>query len=188
MKGFKTLLITIPIAIILFGFVIYQYGYQEIQKRISSIKEEQDVKINILKKYIALMSEIPFLEKRLVSLKEILESYNEELMEGETEAIVSASLQETVRNIITNKGGKVTHERIGQGIETGRFKVISVGIEASMPDVKALSEALYVIETYTPYLLIKDIDVSIKDYGNPRELRVKLEISALTGGIQGEGS
>jgi len=45
-----------------------------------------------------------------------------------------------------------------------------------------LSNALYAIETYKPSLFIKDIAISIRDFGNPRELTVKLEVSALMGG------
>jgi len=182
MKSSKTLVITISLIIILLGVIIYQYGYMGVHERISSIKEEQDVKSGILRKYATRISEIPSLEKRLASLKETREAYNEEFMKGETEAIISASFQETVRGLITSMGGRIMSERIGQGSDLGRFKVISIGIDASMPDVKALSNALYAIETYKPSLFIKDIAISIRDFGNPRELTVKLEVSALMGG------
>lgn len=182
MRGSKRLVAMIPLMIILLGIVVYRYGYLEIQRNISSIKEEQEMKTKVIEKYITFISEIPSLERKLASLKETRESYSREMIEGETYSIASASLQEIVKGVITGMGGKVSSERMGQQSDLGKFKVINVSVDGAMPDVKTLSDALYTIETHTPSLFVKEIDISIRDYKEPLELGVKLNVSALTSG------
>ncbi|MBI4654630.1 MAG: hypothetical protein HY752_06505 [Nitrospirae bacterium] len=182
MKGSKRLMVMMLLMIMLLSIVMYRYGYLEIQRNISSIKDAQEIKTKIIEKYITLISEIPNLEKELASLKEIRGFYNTEMIEGETYSIASASLQDMVKGIITGMGGKVSSERMGQILDLGKFKVINVNIDGAMPDVKTLSDALYAIETHTPSLFVREIDVSIRDYREPRELGVKVGVSALTSG------
>ena len=64
----------------------------------------------------------------------------------------------------------------------GKFKLISVSIDAVLPDAKALADVLYAIETQTPYLVVKEIDARIRNINDPRDLMVRLKISALTTG------
>lgn len=179
MRGSRKLKIMMPLMVILFGIVIYQYGYLGTQRDISSIKEEQEMKTEILEKYITRISEIPNLERDIVSLRLIRDSYNTEMIEGETYSIASASLQDMVREIITDKDGKVDGGRMGQPGDLGKFKEINVNIKGTMPDVKALGEALYAIESHTPFLLVRDLDVSIRNYKEPREITLKLNVSAI---------
>ncbi|MBI5050018.1 MAG: hypothetical protein HZC11_03870 [Nitrospirae bacterium] len=181
MKGSKRLMVMMLLMIMLLSIVMYRYGYLEIQRDISSIKEAHAMKTKIIEKYITLISEIPNLEKELASLKEIRGFYNTEMMiEGETYSIASASLQDMVKGIITGMGGKVSSERMGQILDLGKFKVINVSIDGAVPDVKTLSDTLYAIETHTPSLFVREIDVNIRDYREPRELTIKLNVSALT--------
>lgn len=182
MKGSKRLMFMVPLAAILLGIVIYQYGYLETKRHMSLIKEEQEMKTKVLEKYITLISEIPDLERELALLRGIRDSYNTKMIEGETYSIASASLQDIVKGIIIGTGGKLSSERMGQPVDLGKFKEINVSIDGTLPDVKALSDVLYAIETNTPSLLVGEIDVSIRDYREPRELKIKLNVSAITSG------
>ena len=182
MKKTKTLIISIPFMIILMGLLIYQYGYLRVQSELSTIKEEQAIKTRTLEKYINLISEKPALEERLTSLKEARKADDSKLIEGQTPSLAAAQLQEIVKSTITERGGTISSERVGKPADLGKFKVISVSVDASIPDSRALSEILYSIETRTPYLVIKELDARVKNYRDPRELMVKLDVSALTGG------
>ncbi|MEJ2697488.1 MAG: hypothetical protein P8013_12675 [Candidatus Sulfobium sp.] len=51
-----------------------------------------------------------------------------------------------------------------------------------LPDVRALGDILYSLETRTPYLVVKELDARIRNYRDPRDLMVKLNVSALTSG------
>lgn len=179
MKNSKMLIIMIPVAVILLGLVTYQYGYLKIRTEIAALKEEQDMKTKILEKYINLISQIPQLEKDITAQRQLREFYNTELLTGETSSIAAAALQDFVKGIITSKGGKITSGLIVPPAELGKFTVLNVSINAAMPDVGTLSDAIYSIETHAPSLIINDMDVRIKDHKNPRELMIKLDVSAL---------
>lgn len=182
MKKTKTLIVSIPFMIILMGLLIYQYGYLRIRSELATIKEEQAIKTRTLEKYINLISEKPSLEKRLTSLKEARKADDSKLIEGQTLSLAAAQLQEIVKSTITGRGGTISSERVGKPEDRGKFKVISVSVDAVIPDARALSEILYSIETRTPYLVVKELDARVRNYRDPRELMVKLDVSALTGG------
>ncbi|MEW6003222.1 MAG: type II secretion system protein GspM [Nitrospirota bacterium] len=181
MKKSKTLMITLPLMFILLGLGIYQYGYLRIKADLVSIKEEQSIKKKTLQKYISLISEKPQLESKLASLKEARKADESKLIEGQTPSLAAATLQDTVKGIVTGRGGTISSERVGKPEDLSNFKVISVSIDAVFPDTRALSDVLYSIETRTPYLIVKELDVRIRNYRDPKDLMVKLDVSALTG-------
>lgn len=182
MKRSKTFIVTIPVMILLIGLIIYQYGFLSVQDRLQEIKEEQAIKTRTLEKYISLISERPQLEKTLASLNETRKSLDEKLIEGNTPALAAANLQETVKNIVMSAGGTFTSERIGKPEELKKFRIITVSMDIVLPDIKALGDILHAIETKTPYLILNDLDVRVRNFRDPRELTVKMDVSALTSG------
>jgi len=178
----KILIVGIPLGIILLGLGIYQYGFLRIQAETASLREGQAIKTKTLEKYITLISEKPQLEKKLASLKETRKADDSKLITGQTPSLSAAQLQEIVKGIITGRGGTISSERVGKPEDLGKFKVINVIIDAVMPDSRALSDVLYSIETRTPYLVVKEFDIRIRNYRDPRELMLKLDVSALTAG------
>lgn len=180
MKNSKALIIMIPLAVLLLGLVTYQYGYLKIQADITSLKEEADMKTKILEKYINLISRIPGLERQLTSQSQMREFHKTKLLTGETDSIAAAALQDLVKGIVTGKGGKISREQIGQPADMGKFEIVNISLDVSMPDVRALSDAIYSIEANnTPALFINDMDMRIKDLKEPRELIIKLNVSAM---------
>lgn len=63
-----------------------------------------------------------------------------------------------------------------------RFKVVNVSFDFTAPDTGALRDIVFFVETRTPYLLIKELDCRVRNFKEPRELMVKLDVSALYGG------
>lgn len=181
MKKSKTLIVSIPLAIILIGLLTYQYGYLRIQSELATIREEQAIKTKTLEKYINLISEKPALEKKLAALKETRKADDSKLIGEQTPSLAAAQLQEIVKSAITGRGGTISSERVGKPEDFEKFKVISVSVDAVIPDSRILSEILYSIETRTPYLVVKELDARVKNYRDPRELMVKLDVTALTG-------
>lgn len=180
MKGNKTLLFTIPLMVLLIALAIYNYVYVKIQTDVSSIKEEQAMKTRMLEKYITLIAEKPQLEKRLVSLKEGRNAEVSKIVEGQTLSLAAATLQDTVKEIITSRGGTISSERVEKPEDMEKFKIITVSIDTVLPDARTLSDILYSIETRTPYLVVKQLDTRVRNFRNPRELMVKISVSALT--------
>ncbi|MCL5023902.1 MAG: type II secretion system protein GspM [Nitrospirae bacterium] len=182
MKRNRTLLVMLPLALILVVFIVYRYGYVKVSTEIAGIKEDQAIKTKTLEKYISLIAEKPKLEKRLAALTEERKADNAKLFEGQTLSLAAATLQDTVKGIITSRGGTISSERVGKPEEYGKLKTIGVTVDAVVPDARALSDILYSLETRAPYLLVKELDTRVRDFRNPRELMVKLDISAMTTG------
>ena len=183
MKSKSTLLvIAIPVIIVLAGLVAYQYGYQGVKHEMSFMKEMQASKTKMLEKYISLIAEKPDLEKKLESLQEERKADDSKIIDAQTLSIAAATLQETVKALITGRGGSITSERVEKPDNLGNFKVINVSIDAILPDTRALSDLLYGVETRTPYLIIKEVDTRVRNFRDPKELMVKIRVSALTGG------
>jgi hypothetical protein len=178
----KLLIAAIPVIIVLAGLVAYQYGYRGIQNEMSFMKEQQASKTKMLGKYLTLIAEKPDLEKKLESLKEERKTDDSKIIEAQTLSIAAATLQETVKTLITGRGGSITSERVEKPDTLGNFKVINVSIDAIVPDTRVLSDLLYGIETRTPYLIIKEVDTRVRNFRDPKELMVKIRVSALTGG------
>lgn len=180
MKKNKKMAIAIPLAAILFALVIYQYGYLNVVAEVAEIREGQAMKAKTLEKYITLISEKPQIEKELALLKDMRKAEESKLIEGQTLSIAAAALQDSIKGVITGKGGTISSEMVGKPADYGKFKIISVTMDTVLPDSRALGDILYYIETRIPYLVVKDMDVRIMNYASPRELAVRFEIAAMT--------
>lgn len=66
--------------------------------------------------------------------------------------------------------------------EGGRLKIITVSMDASLPDTGVLSDVLYSLETRTPYLVVRELDVRVRNFKEPRELMVRMDVSGIYGG------
>lgn len=181
MQKSKTLIYAIPVVVLLTGMLIYQYGYLKIRSDISALKEEKAVKMEKLKRYNLLISEGPLLEERLSGLKRQRMEDNSKLIEAQTVSLAGAALQNTVKDIFIKSGGTIFSERVEKTEERERFRVVSVTINGLLPDTNALKDILYSIETHNPYLVVKDIDVRVRNFRKPTgDLTVNLTVSALT--------
>ena len=180
MKRSKLLVFSIPLMAILFILVAYRYGYQEVRAKEASVKEAEAARLKVLG--TRLIAQKPEMQKELAALKETSKAENSQLLEGQTPSIAAAALQETVKGMVTGRGGTISSERIGKSEALGKYIVLNVSMDTTIPDVRALADILYAIESQTPSLVVKEVDARVKNFKEPEELLVKLDISALTTG------
>ncbi len=185
MKRSRLLLIAVPVIIVL-GCLLALQRYQEVRRDLASLKEEQALKEKTLGKALALIAERPGLEKLAAELKDQRAAEETNLMEGQTLAIVAASLQDMVRTAVSSHGGTISSERTGRTEDLEPFKLISVTTDTILPDARALADILNALETRTPYLIIRDLDVRVRNVRQPKELSVKFDVAALTATSQEE--
>lgn len=176
------IIISIPFIIILICCIIYQYGILNIKSEIDSIKEMQTIKIKTLQKYTDAIAQKKDLENQLQILKEIRRNETIKIIVAQTTAIASANLQNIIKGIIVGKGGTINSEKVEKPEKMGNFKIINVVSDVVFPDIKNLSDALFAMETQTPYLVVKELDIRVRNYNNPKDLLVKLKVAAITGG------
>jgi hypothetical protein len=110
----KILLAAVPLIVLLAAGLVYEYGYLRIQEDLAVIREEQAAKTRTLKKALAIIAEKPELEKSLKSLRDLRQADNTKLMGGEMPSLASAALQDTIKGIVTNRGGTVSSARVGK--------------------------------------------------------------------------
>jgi Type II secretion system (T2SS), protein M subtype b len=178
----KLLIIAIPINVILLAAVIYQYGILNIREEMSSVEDLQVSKMKTLQKYVDAIAQKSNLEKQLISIKEKRKNEDTKIIVAQTPASAAANLQNLVKGIITGRGGTINSERVERPDDLGKFKAINVVVDAIFPDIRAVSDTLFAIETQTPYLVVKELDVRVRNYADPKDLLVKLKVSGLTGG------
>ncbi len=87
--------------------------------------------------------------------------------------------KEALRGQKTEKGSKA---KKGKPEEKSRFKFVSVSFDFTASDTGALRDIVFFVETRIPYLVIKELDCRVKNFKEPRELMVKLDVTALYGG------
>ncbi len=178
----RIVLFAIPVIVVLVGLVAYEYGFDRARQEMVSIRERQEAKTRVLEKYISMISEKPILEAKLNSLKERRKTEDLKIIEAETPSLAAATLQGTVKGIISARGGTISSERVEKTEDLGKFRVVTVGMDIVLPDARALGDVIYTIETRTPYIIVKELEARVKDFRAPRELMVKLRIAALTSG------
>jgi hypothetical protein len=178
----KSLTMALPVLVILVALTLYEYGYLGIRAEVNSVREAEAVKANTLQKYLTFLAKKPSLEKELIRLGEERKADEPKLLAGETLSLAAAELQSTIRGMITARGGTISSERTEKPEDLGKFKVVSVSVDATVPDLRALSDALYAMETQTPYLAVRELDARIRNITQPRDLIVRLRVSGITGG------
>ncbi len=178
----KLLAVAVPLLLILTAVVVYQYGYLRVETERKDAEEKAALKGKMLEKYVNLIASKPQLEAYLAELKEKRIAQKAKMVEGATPSIAAASLQNTVKTMITARGGTISSERAEKPEDLGKFKVISVSVDAVFPDTRSLCDVLFTMETQVPYIVVHEMDARIRNYKDPRDLAVKLKVSAVTGG------
>lgn len=181
-KNSKILLFLIPVMAILAGFAFYDYVYIPVRDEMRSIEEMKEAKMITLNKYIDALARKPSLEKAIASLREQRSAEEAKMVEGQTPSVAAANLQNLVKEIIVGKGGTVSSERMEKPEELGRFKVVTVSIETIVPETKALTDMLVLMESQPVSLFVRELDVRIRNMREPRDLTARFRISALNVG------
>jgi hypothetical protein len=178
----RLLRIAVPLIVVLCCLVGYQYGYEKVRAEMAALKEMQIAKSRTLEKYMSVIAEKPFIEAELVSLKERRAAGDSKMINAQTPSLAANTLEDIVRGIITGRGGSISSERVEKPDDLGEFKIVNVSMDVILPDTRALTDVVYSIESRTPYIVIKELDGRVRNFREPRDLMVKLRISALTGG------
>ena len=181
-KNSRYYTIALPIIIVLAILVAHQYGYLAVKAEMTSLKEREVTRMGTLQRYVNLIADRPSIEKRLEALREKRTTEMTQIIDAQTMSIAAAALQDVVKTSITTRGGSIASERVEKPDDLGKLKIITISVDAVLPDTRALSDVLFTLETHTPYLVIRELDTRVRNFRDPRELMVKLRISALTGG------
>lgn len=181
-QGSRLLVYAVPVIVVLAGLAVYQYGFVNARSEMASLKETGAARERALAKCMEMIAGKPELEKRLGTLREKRKVAASKIIEAQTLTLCAAALQETVKGIITGRGGSITSERVEKTEEFGELRVVNVNVDAALPDTRAFSDILFSIETRETYIVVREMDTRVRNFREPRELMVKLRLSSLAGG------
>lgn len=182
MRKSRILALSLPLLFFLVGLIFYEHVYVKVETDLKSLREERAMKTKTLRKYMALIAEQPQLEKTLVELRDLRKATDFKILEGRTPSLTAAALQEMVKGIVLGRGGTISSERVEKPEDSGTFKVVTISMDTVLPDIRAMSDILYSLETRMPFLTIRELDARVRNFKEPRELMVKLKVSALMAG------
>jgi hypothetical protein len=174
------LLIGIGLILILTVLVVYRYGYVSLVGGIERIKDQREMKQKTLSKYHALISKREALTEEIDRLRNLLKDEELKLISGQTPALASASLQGMLKQLIHEKGVSITSERVERTDEKDGYRVVSVSFDMTTNSIGAISDILYNIESRTPYMVINQLSVRVRNYRRPSQLTIRLKVSGLS--------
>jgi len=181
-KNSKILAFLIPVMAILAGFAFHDYVYIPVRDEMRAIEEIKEAKMITLTKYIDTLARKPSLEKDIVFLRERRRAEEAKMVEGQTPSVAAANLQNLVKEIVVGKGGTIASERMEKPEELGRFKVVTVSIETIVPETKALTDMLLLMQSQSVSLFVREMDVRTRNMREPRDLTARFRVSALNMG------
>ncbi len=167
------------IAIVLALALLYQYGYSGIRDRMALLKEEREMKIETLRRYQKILGQREGLQEELKLLRKALQEQESGLLPGETPSLASANLQEKIKSVITANGGRVRSERVGKTVQYGPYREITVIFNLEFDGIEPLLNLLYSIESDPTLLVIKELNIRVKNFRRPGTLVVMLKVGAL---------
>lgn len=178
----RLLIYAVPVIAVLAGVCVYQYGFVKARREMASLRQTAAGREMVLVKCMEMIAERTRLVNRIEILQEKRKAAASKIIEAQTLTLSAAALQETVKGIIIGRGGSITSERVEKTEELGKFLVVTVSVDAVIPDMRALSDVLFGIETHTPYIVVREADTRVRNFREPGELMVKLRLSSLGGG------
>lgn len=126
------------------------------QQAAQSIAQSQ----TLLQRYQALAAERPQLEERVAAQREATVT-SAVYLEGESDALAGAALQDQVRTIIARAGGELNSTQILPVAPAGpddSVRRASLKLQLTV-DIEGLQQLLYELETAEPYLFVDDLIV-----------------------------
>jgi len=181
-KSNKILFWLVPLMLALIGLAFYDYVYLAVQAERQSLGELKDSKRTTLEKYVNAIAQKGALENEINSLKESRKAEETKMVEGPTPSVAAANLQNMIKGMVTGRGGTITSERVEKPEDLNRFKVITVTVDAVLPETRALHEILSAFEASQVTLAMRELDVRVRNLREPRELMVKFRVSAMNMG------
>ncbi|MGI9510547.1 MAG: type II secretion system protein GspM [Geminicoccaceae bacterium] len=174
-------------AVAIFAILLFAVNQFAVQPLLETYRDNQVSIANAqerLRRYQALAEEKPGLTDRLALLESDVEA-STAYLEGGSDALAAAMLQNLVANAIDGAGGQVKSLRSLPAVDVeDRSDVHRTGVQLRFAaDIDSFAEALYDLESMDPVLSIDRLEVTAavarrakNDVDAPQMLEVRLDI------------
>lgn len=140
---------------VLYGFVIAPVlaAYAETDTRTQQVREQ-------LAQFEAVAGTSAAYEAQLVELDRRLAAQSFTL-DGETDAIAAAKLQDRVGSVITATGGVLRANQVLAATDDGAFRKIGVRVQANLR-IGQLARAIYQLEAGRPFVFLDGVEIKAR--------------------------
>lgn len=126
-------------------------------------------------RYVALAAGDADADERLSALHEESDSGESAYLEGASEALVAADLQNRVKTVVQDNGGVLNSTQILEPTSESGFRRLTVRVRMSA-STAALYRVLYDLEAERPFLFIDNIDINARTIRLPDRDRESVEL------------
>lgn len=133
-----------------------------------------------VERYQQLAARAPLLRERLDALRND-PRFNDYLIPGGSGALAAAALQQRLQELAQAQDGRVLSTRVGKPLQDGGFEQVTVNARLQI-DLAGLQALLHSLETSSPYLFVRNLNVFRQGGRRPRGtdlLDVQLDIYGL---------
>lgn len=152
-------------AVVRFGFVPVWLQYQ---RNVEALKEQR-YQLDRYRKVGRSLAERKSALEQVTAADEI----GRYVLSEQSPALAAAALQETVKSLVVESGGKLTSVRVLPTKPEGAFERISVNVRATLEN-EALQKVLYALESAVPYLTVDNLVVTSRQHRIIRRSRRRL--------------
>lgn len=172
-------MIVLPLTLILLGYAAYDYGYLSLKTAFQEAQDTRQQKEKMLYKYAATISKKQQITTTLTFLRPMKAANDQGIINEPDPVKAGEALSASLKEIILQGGGQVIGEKGYEPVKSGTYRMMLTDMEAMLPDARALYEIVYAIEAHRLYMVVRELDVNVRNQNNPRELAVKFKIAAL---------
>ncbi|MEW6214517.1 MAG: type 4a pilus biogenesis protein PilO [Nitrospirota bacterium] len=173
----KKKLYIVAIAILILSLFIYEYYF--VMPQSESIRGSIVSKYETLQKYEKFINEVGTTEDVIKKAIEDTDNIEAGLIKEGSKFLASARLQRKVEDLAEKAELKIMSIRPLNVVKYDTYTGIPLYLDGS-GDIKQLSEFLRLIESDKMLIKIDKINVSVVNIQNPKDLRVRIQISGLS--------
>lgn len=171
--------IALPLTIVLLCYIAYEYGYVALSTKVTELKDDREQKEHMLYKYTVAVSKRQQIASTLNFLRPIKMNDDKGIIKSSQPNDALEHFNHTLREIIAKNGGQINGSNKALPQKKGKYVIYEMEIDTLLPDVRALSDIFYEIESNALYMIIKYVDVRVINPASPRELAAKFKIAAI---------
>lgn len=173
MKGRRVLLIALSLIIAIVLFRAYF-----LVPRSDAVREDIQRQYRLLQKYETYLEGEQMTEEEMNSVIEAMQNIEQRLVSAKSEFLAAALLQEEISELSSRSGLKITTMRPLNTSKTEKYLNLPIYFEG-YGSIRQVSDFLRNLESSKYLIKIDKLNVNITNVQNPKDLKVKIQISGL---------
>lgn len=169
----KYILIAALLVMTLFLFQTYV-----LTPKSETMREEIQIKSATLQKYETYMEGSSITDAEIRTAGEEMKAVEKKLVKESSEFLAAARIQKELSELTQNAGLNIQTIRPLNTVKAKSFFFIPVYFEGS-GTIKQIGDFLNEVEKHSVLLKIEKMSINVTNIQNPRELRIKMQISGL---------